>query len=146
MNRKELIDELAKRFEGNREVAAHALDSVVDVITRSMASGEKVVIRGFGAFERSVRGAGEKVPEFKPGKDLSEVVSGARTVRDRVTESLAVVPAKAAEVAGQASRAAAGTLRAAAVKARELGESGPSGREEAGKPARKAPAKKAATK
>jgi len=50
MNRKELIDELAKRFEGNRQVAAHALDSVVDVITRSMATGEKVVIKGFGAF------------------------------------------------------------------------------------------------
>ena len=58
MNKSQLIDELAERFDGNRKVAAHALESVVDVITRSVSTGEKVVITGFGAFERTVRKAG----------------------------------------------------------------------------------------
>ncbi len=129
MNRKELIDELAERFEGNRKVAAHALDSVVDVITKSVAAGEKVVISGFGAFERRLRkmgdDAGKYVPEFRPGKELNEVVSGARSMRERVTKSLAVVPAAAAGVAQQAGRVAATGLRAAAGKARGIAESAP---------------------
>ena len=149
MNKTQLIDELAERFEGNRKVAAHALDSVVDVITRSVSKGEKVVITGFGAFERSVRKAGtarnprtgdtvktrrKYVPKFRPGNELKEVVSGARKARKRVADSLAVVPATAASAAESATRAAATGLRAAAGAARSA----------AGTPtARKATAKKA---
>jgi DNA-binding protein HU-beta len=149
VNKTQLIDELAERFEGNRKVAAHALDSVVDVITRSVSKGEKVVITGFGAFERSVRKAGtarnprtgatvktrrKYVPKFRPGNELKEVVSGARKARKRVADSLAVVPATAASAAESATRAAATGLRAAAGAARSA----------AGTPtARKATAKKA---
>ncbi len=159
MNRKELVDELSQRFEGNRDVAAHALDSVVDVITKSISAGEKVVISGFGEFERRARDAGaragEYVPEFKPGKELREVVSGTREWRDRVTGSLAVVPAAAVEAAEQASRAAAGTLRSVADKARELagelatfGDRGKATSSTArrGQASKKAPAKKTTAK
>jgi DNA-binding protein HU-beta len=156
MNRKELIDELAERFEGNRKVAAHALDSVVDVITKSVSAGEKVVITGFGAFERRLRkmgdDAGEYVPEFRPGKELSEVVSGARSMRERVTQSLAVVPAAAAGVAQHAGRAAASGLRAAAGKARDLADAAPkpgSGRKQgdaSSRPAKKSSATKTPAK
>lgn len=160
MNRKDLVEELSQRFEGNREVAAQALDSVVDVITKSISAGEKVVISGFGEFERKARDvgarAGEYVPEFKPGKELREVVSGSREWRDRVTSSLAVVPAAAAGAAGQASRAAAGTLRNVADKARELaselasiGEGDSAARSSSarsGQAAKKAPAKKTPAK
>ncbi|HMG31267.1 MAG TPA: HU family DNA-binding protein [Jiangellaceae bacterium] len=157
MNKTQLIDELAERFDGNRKVAAHALDSVVDVITRSVSKGEKVVITGFGAFERTVRKAGtarnprtgdavktrrKYVPKFRPGNELKEVVSGARKARKRVSDSLAVVPATAASAAESATRAAASGLRAAAGVARSA-----SGTSSAKKTAaKKAPAKKSTAK
>ena len=133
MNKSQLIDELAERFDGNRKVATHALDSVVDVITRSVSTGERVVITGFGVFERSVRKAGTArnprtgetvktrdkfVAKFRPGSELKDVVSGARIARRRVADSLSVVPATAATAAESATRAAATGLRAAADVAR----------------------------
>src|SRR4029453_14394 len=93
VNKSQLIDALAARFEGNRKAAAHALDSVLDTITREVAKGEKVAITGFGSFEKKVRDArwvrnpstGQRmkakkkaVPNFKPGAQLKDVVSGAK--------------------------------------------------------------------
>ena len=90
MNKTQLVDQLAERFDGNKKVAAHALDSVIDVITRSVSSGERVVITGFGAFERGVRKAGTArnprtgetvktkkkfVPRFKAGTELKDFVA-----------------------------------------------------------------------
>jgi DNA-binding protein HU-beta len=162
VNKTQLIDELAERFEGNRKVAAHALDSVVDVITRSVSKGEKVVITGFGAFERSVRKAGtarnprtgdtvktrrKYVPKFRPGNELKEVVSGARKARKRVADSLAVVPATAASAAESATRAAATGLRAAAGAARSAAGTSPARKATAKKaPAKKTTAKKTTAK
>ena len=58
MNKSQLVDALAARFEGNRKSAQHALESVLDTITREVAKGEKVAITGFGSFEKRVRAAG----------------------------------------------------------------------------------------
>ena len=57
MNKSQLIDTLADRFDGSRKEAAHALDAVLDTITRQVAKGEKVAITGFGSFEKAVRNA-----------------------------------------------------------------------------------------
>ena len=86
MKRSQLIDALAARFESNRNAAAEALDAVVDTITREVAKGEQVVIKGFGTFERVLpKGAAKKgkkaskksfVPAFEPGKDLVGAVTG----------------------------------------------------------------------
>ncbi|MGI8524555.1 MAG: HU family DNA-binding protein [Nocardioides sp.] len=93
MNKSQLIDALAARYEGNRKQAQHALESVLDTITREVAKGEKVAITGFGSFEKRVRearwvrnpqtGARIKakktaVPKFSAGADLKNVVSGAK--------------------------------------------------------------------
>ena len=93
MNKSQLIDTLATRFEGNRKAASHALESVLDTITREVAKGEKVAITGFGSFEKKVRDARwvrnpstgarmkakkKSVPSFKPGAQLKDVVSGAK--------------------------------------------------------------------
>jgi DNA-binding protein HU-beta len=93
VNKTELIDALAARYEGNRKQAAHALESVLDTITREVAKGEKVAITGFGSFEKAVRNArwvrnpqtGERikskkksVPKFSAGKELKDVISGAK--------------------------------------------------------------------
>ena len=40
VNRSQLIGALAERYEGNRKAAAHAPDSVIDTITRELATGE----------------------------------------------------------------------------------------------------------
>ena len=55
VNKSQLIDALAERFDGNRKAAANALDAVLDTITRQVAKGEKVAITGFGSFEKLVR-------------------------------------------------------------------------------------------
>ena len=93
MNKSQLIDALAARFDGNRKQAQHALESVLDTITREVAKGEKVAITGFGSFEKRIRearwvrnpqtGARIKakktaVPKFSAGADLKNVVSGAK--------------------------------------------------------------------
>lgn len=93
VNKTQLIDALAARFEGNRKAAADALDKVLDTITREVARGEKVAITGFGSFEKRVRDArwvrnprtGERmkakkkaVPKFTPGADLKNIVSGVK--------------------------------------------------------------------
>ncbi|GAB2751388.1 HU family DNA-binding protein [Nocardioides pakistanensis] len=118
MNKSQLIDTLATRFEGNRKQAAHALESVLDTITREVAKGEKVAITGFGSFEKRVRDArwvrnprtGERikakktaVPKFNPGADLKAVVSGAKKL-PKLTISAATGTARAA--AGSAKKAA----------------------------------------
>ena len=93
MNKSQLIDTLAARFEGNRRQAASALEIVLDTITREVSKGEKVAITGFGSFEKRVRDArwvrnprtGERIkakktaiPKFSAGADLKAVVSGAK--------------------------------------------------------------------
>jgi DNA-binding protein HU-beta len=110
VNKSQLIDTLAARFEGNRKQAAHALESVLDTITREVAKGEKVAITGFGSFEKRVRDArwvrnprtGERIkakktaiPKFSAGADLKAVVSGAKKL-PKLTLAAAASGAKAA--------------------------------------------------
>jgi DNA-binding protein HU-beta len=121
VNKSQLIDTLADRFEGNRKQAAHALESVIDTITREVARGEKVAITGFGSFEKRVRDArwvrnprtGERIkakktaiPKFSAGADLKAVVSGAKKL-----------PKLTATAAASTARAATGTRKTAAKKA-----------------------------
>jgi DNA-binding protein HU-beta len=147
VNKTQLIDTLASRFEGNRKQAAHALDSVLDTITREVAKGEKVAITGFGSFQRQARAArwvrnprtGErikakatKVPKFSPGADLKAVVSGARKL-PKLTLAAATSGAKAAT--GTAKKGAAKTAPATRTAAKKAPATKTA--------AKKAPAKKA---
>ena len=90
VNKAELIDAITERL-GDKRAASHAVEAVVDTITRAVAKGEKVAITGFGVFEKQVRGArtvrnpatGESikkkktaVPKFRPGAGFKQVVSG----------------------------------------------------------------------
>src|ERR687884_444435 len=91
VNKTQLVDALSSRYEGNRKAAQHALESVLDTITREVARGEKVAITGFGSFEKRVREArwvrnpqtGERikakktsVPKFTAGGGLKAGASG----------------------------------------------------------------------
>jgi DNA-binding protein HU-beta len=153
VNKSQLIDTLSARFEGNRKAAAHALDSVLDTITREVARGEKVAITGFGSFERKVRDArwvrnpatGQRmkakkksVPNFKPGAQLKDVVSGAKKL-PKLT--LAAVEAAAPSAAQPAIK------RTAAAAKKAAGATSSTRKSAAKKTAKKAaPAKKAAAK
>ena len=91
MNKAQLIEELSTRFDGNRRAAQHALESVIDTVTRNVAKGEAVAITGFGKFERRIRPAGKarnpqtgatvktkkkSVPKFTAGADFKAIVNG----------------------------------------------------------------------
>ncbi|WP_374456433.1 HU family DNA-binding protein [Nocardioides sp.] len=155
MNKSELIDALAARYEGNRKQAAHALESVLDTITREVAKGEKVAITGFGSFEKAVRNArwvrnpqtGERikskkksVPKFSAGKELKDVISGAKKLPKLTAATMPKPPSV---------RAVAGAVTGATAKKSAPAKTAPPAKTAAAKksaPAKKAaPAKKTAT-
>ena len=171
VNKSQLVDTLAARFEGNRKQAAHALEAVLDTITREVAKGEKVAITGFGSFEKRVRearwvrnpqtGARIKakktaVPKFSPGADLKNVVSGAKklpkltlaatsaTARRGASATKAAAPAKKTATAKKATAkktAAKATPAKKATTAKTAAKKAP-----AKKTAKKATAKSSAAK
>ena len=159
MNKSQLIDALAQRYEGNRKAAAHALESVLDTITREVAKGEKVAITGFGSFEKRVREArwvrnpqtGERikakkkaVPKFSPGADLKNVVSGAKKL-PKLTLAASGSAAKKAAASGaaaaSAAKKAAPTKKATATKSAAAKKAAPAKKTAA----KSTPAKKTTT-
>jgi DNA-binding protein HU-beta len=168
VNKSQLIDALAQRYDGNKKAASHALESVLDTITREVARGEKVAITGFGSFEKRIRDArwvrnprtGERikakktaVPKFNPGADLKNVVSGAKKL-PKLTLNAATTGAKAAggAAAGVAKKAPATkstATKATAKKApatKATAKKTPATKSAAKSTAKKAPATKAAAK
>src|SRR4051794_32620148 len=131
VNKTQLIDALAARYEGNRKQAAHALESVLDTITREVARGEKVAITGFGSFEKSVRNArwvrnpqtGERmkskkksVPKFSAGQELKNIVSGAKKLEKLTAANMPKPPSVRAVVAGATAAAGAAAKKATPAK------------------------------
>ena len=91
MNKKDLVQKIAKTNELTKQQAADVLDTVLDSIGEAIAAGDKVQLLGFGTFEKRERPArtarnprtGEtieiaaaSVPAFKPGKALKDKVNG----------------------------------------------------------------------
>src|ERR1700754_100409 len=120
VNKSQLIDALSARFDGNKKAASHALESVLDTITREVTKGEKVAITGFGSFEKRVRearwvrnpqtGARIKakktaVPKFTAGAELKNVVSGAKKL-PKLTVAAAAPAAKKATAPAKKAAAA----------------------------------------
>ena len=177
VNKSELIDALAARYEGNRKQAAHALESVLDTITREVAKGEKVAITGFGSFEKAVRNArwvrnpqtGERmkskkksVPKFSAGKELKDVISGAKKLPRLTAATMPKPPgvrAAAAAVTGAAAKKSAPAKSAASKSAapakkasstsaakKTTAKKSTAKKSSSASTAKKAPAKKTATK
>jgi DNA-binding protein HU-beta len=155
VNKSQLIDTLAARFEGNRKQAAHALESVLDTITREVAKGEKVAITGFGSFEKRVREArwvrnprtGERIkakktaiPKFNAGADLKAVVSGAKKVPKLTLTAAATTTRAATATKAPAKRTTANKTTATKAPAKK------STTKKTTATASKAPAKKTTTK
>lgn len=99
MTKSELMARLAERFIANNNETnlqtkdiEYSVKVLVDTMTRSLARGQRIEIRGFGSFDLNHRPprigrnpkTGERVevpekhvPHFKPGKELRERVDQA---------------------------------------------------------------------
>ena len=90
MNKSDLIAAIAAKTGETKKGAEAAVNAFVDVITESLAKGEKVQLVGFGSFEVRKRAArkgrnpqtkeeikipASKAPVFKAGKALKETVN-----------------------------------------------------------------------
>jgi DNA-binding protein HU-beta len=93
MNKAELIEAVAKSTGSTKTAAGASVDAVLDTISRTLKKGDKVSLTGFGTFEVRKRAArtarnpqtgatikvkATKVPAFKPGQGLKDVVVGAK--------------------------------------------------------------------
>jgi len=90
MTKSELISRLAARFpQLVAKDAELSVKTIIDAMTKSLASGQRIEIRGFGSFDLNYRPprtgrnpkSGEKVqvpakyvPHFKAGKEMRERV------------------------------------------------------------------------
>jgi DNA-binding protein HU-beta len=150
VNKAELIETLSNRFDGNRRQAQQALDTVIDVIKREVAAGERVVITGFGVFEKVDRpartarnpqtGATVKVkktsvPKFKAGAEFKAVVSGAKKLPKAAASTARTAASRAAAAAPARSTAKKSTAKKAPAKTTARKTT-----------AKKAPAKKSAAR
>ena len=90
MTKAELINAVAQKTELSKKDSEKAVVAVLDAISETLAAGEKVALVGVGTFEVKERAAREginprtkekieipasKLPVFKAGKELKEVVS-----------------------------------------------------------------------
>ncbi len=91
MNKAELINVVSEAAEVSKKDAETVITATLDAITDALKEGEKVQLVGFGSFEVKPRAArvgrnpktkepidipASKVPVFKAGKVLKDIVGG----------------------------------------------------------------------
>jgi DNA-binding protein HU-beta len=136
VNKAQLVEAIADKM-GGRQLAADAVDAVLDAIVRAVVGGDRVSVTGFGSFEKVDRPAryarnpqtGERVrvkktsvPRFRAGQGFKDLVSGSKklpkndiAVKKAPKGSLSGPPATIAKAVGK--KAAAKKTTAAAKKA-----------------------------
>ena len=80
MNKAELINAAAEKAGLSKKDTETAINAAIEVISECLAEGDKVQLVGFGAFEvksraESIKIPASKVPVFKPGKALKDIVA-----------------------------------------------------------------------
>lgn len=120
-NKAQFIELLAQRLDGDKKKAQIALDAVIDTVYANIAKGERVVLTGFGVFEKRDRaartarnpatGAAVKVkktsvPAFRAGAEFKAITSGAKKL-PRIVAAKATAPAKKAATKAPAKKSAA---------------------------------------
>ena len=90
MTKADLIEEVSRVVEMTRKESEIIVETIFDSIVKSLRSGDKIEIRGFGSFRTRQRQArigrnpksGERVevpakriPFFKPSKELRDIVN-----------------------------------------------------------------------
>ncbi|MFB3779390.1 MAG: HU family DNA-binding protein [Bryobacteraceae bacterium] len=94
MTKADLIEEVSRVVELTRKESEEIVEVIFDSVVRSLRTGDKIEIRGFGSFrtrERQARvgrnpktGArvevpAKRIPYFKPSKELKDLVNGEAT-------------------------------------------------------------------
>jgi len=95
MTKAELIEEVSRVVEMTRKDSEVIVEAILDSVIRSLRTGDKIEIRGFGSFRTRNRqsrigrnpktGArvdvpAKRIPYFKPSKELKDLVNGEETV------------------------------------------------------------------
>jgi len=90
MTKADLIDEVAKAVDIPKKDAEVIVKTVFDSVINALHEGEKIELRGFGSFRlrerksrigrnpktgETVQVPSKKVPYFKAGKDLRELIN-----------------------------------------------------------------------
>jgi DNA-binding protein HU-beta len=96
VNKTELVEEIAERTKLPAGEVGRVVEAFMDVVTRSVVRGERVVLSGFGTFYRQARARRTarniwadrpmrlpptNVPAFRPGKPLKDAVARRRRRR-----------------------------------------------------------------
>ena len=94
MTKADLIEEVSKVVEMTRKDSEVIVESIFDAIVKSLRTGDKIEIRGFGSFRTRQRQARigrnpktgtrvevppKRIPFFKPSKELKDLVNGTPT-------------------------------------------------------------------
>jgi len=92
MTKADLIDEVSRVVELTRKESEVIVEAIFDSVVRSLRSGDKIEIRGFGSFRTRERQArigrnpktgdrvdvpAKRIPYFKPSKELKDLVNEA---------------------------------------------------------------------
>ena len=90
MTKAELVDEVARVVQLTKKQAETIVNIVFDSIVDSLRAGQKIELRGFGSFRLRSRKSrtgrnpktgervevpSKKIPYFKPGKELKELIN-----------------------------------------------------------------------
>ncbi len=113
MNKAELVNQIAKATGQTKMQVHNAVAAMLHSITQGLQKGDRVTLVGFGTFERRQRQArtgvnpqnpkqklrieAAKVPVFRAGQELKDVVDGrAKLPALKVEKAAAAAPKKAA--------------------------------------------------
>ncbi|MET7799729.1 HU family DNA-binding protein [Streptomyces decoyicus] len=170
MNKAQLVEAIADKL-GGRQNAADAVDAVLDAIVRSVVTGDRVSVTGFGSFEKVDRPAryarnpqtGERVrvkktsvPRFRAGQGFKDLVSGSKKLpkggevavkkapKGSLSGGTAIKKAAAKKATAKKATAKKATAKKAAAKKATPAKKTTAKKTTAKKAATKATAKKAA--
>src|SRR4030095_12294944 len=102
MTKAELVEDVARAAELTKKDAERLVEMVLESIIETLSQGEKIELRGFGSFRVRERGArrgrnpktgdpvsipAKRVPYFKPGKELKELINDDNTPSSSGTPS-----------------------------------------------------------
>ena len=102
MTKAELVEDVAEAAELTKKDAERLVEIVFESIIETLNQGEKIELRGFGSFRVRERGArrgrnpktgdpvsipAKRVPYFKPGKELKELINDPAASTRRASEA-----------------------------------------------------------
>src|SRR3989304_5282240 len=107
MTKAELIDDVSRAAELSRKDSETIVETIFESIVKSLRTGDKIEIRGFGSFRTRQRNArigrnpktgarvdvpAKKIPYFKPSKELKDLVNAGESATAAPPSSDAAAP------------------------------------------------------